>query len=300
MKCIPFLATLLLAFSSSASTAHDLWGIANPALHDPEIMVANDLASAANSQPATSKERYILERALLWRPGAALRACFLNGSSSDQDAVASAIDALNLSANKVNLTVNFVGDCSSSGAPEIRISFQDGCCFAYVGRTALHSQLRGRPTVYLQPGLPKYIIQHEILHAFGVHHEHQNPDGANCYDNLINVASYASSNGWNVTTVEDNLRVLGRNQRKFLFSTDRDEKSITHYHIPAEHLKGGKSDPCFVKVNTVLSQGDYLGLRIAYPMGSDGAKARSEAVVAISTNKLPGRLPEFFKSVSLE
>jgi hypothetical protein len=300
MSRVLWLAFLLLAILHLPATAHDMWGLANPTLNDPDLVISQDLASAANQQPSNSRERYLLERTLLWAPGALLRACFTDGASEERSRVTEAVKALQLHNQKVNIDIELTGDCQSGSAEEIRISFISGCCFAYLGRTALHPKLKGLPTVYLRSGLDSFLIQHEILHALGVHHEHQNPQGANCYDRLVDVQGYARSNGWDIDTTKSNVQSFGQDHRRFVWSNERDKESIMHYHIPASFLKGREGDSCYVGVNRKLSEGDYNGLRIAYPEGAQSTTIRRDELPTTANIKnLSPKLSSFLDAISL-
>jgi len=114
--------------------------------------------------------RWVLSRSLLWKPASTLSACFLkdNGSETARRAVIN--DAEYLLANPshpVNLKISFAGgtatDCSKLGGsyPEdIRVSFTDGCCSAYVGRVSHERTVAKGANVFLQENLDDAVTCH--------------------------------------------------------------------------------------------------------------------------------------------
>ncbi len=295
-----FALICLSALSATIVHAHNLWGMANPKLNDQELVSQSEANELANQQ--ISKDgRYIYERLLLWPPGKVLRACFFNGNDQDRAKVVRAVNNLRLAENKVNLSVDFgtsptYNSCDTNSTDEIRYSFDDGCCFGYLGRNALHPKLKGLPTIYIARNVPDYIIQHETLHAFAVDHEHQNPVGIDCYEELADPAAYAQKQGWDVGTVKSNLRKFGADSRRFAWSSTLDTKSETFYDLEASDLKRGKDSPCYVGANTRPSAGDYQGLREAYPMGAGGQQLAGRRR-AVGAAFVPASAPPKFRNL---
>lgn len=272
-------AVALSFFFIGVANSHDMWGMANPTLNNTDLISYDDLEQDLGDIPEGSNARYVVERAFLWHPGSTLRVCFMNGSGADQGRVVKAIEDMKLRENDVNIAFSLAGTCATNSSLEIRVSFQHGCCAAYVGKASYHPSLRGKPTVFFRPNLSRYIIQHEMMHTLGAHHEHQNPEGYDCFSRLRDVEGYAAKNGWDLDKVKTNLQQFARDTKKFVWSPDRDVESLTHYQISARDLVGGRRDPCYIDKKSVMSDGDYEGLRYAYPMGVGVAEssARSES-----------------------
>lgn len=267
------LPALLATFAYSqllvAAAAHDIWGVANPKLNLGDSDARTELSELAQ-RTADPGARYVLERGKLWAPGSSLRVCFYGGTREQRDAIYESVADL-LNGKQINLTLDFgnrqsYATCNSDPTVkphEIRVTF-DSCCAAYIGRESLlPSIIADGPSVFLQGPPSKHLIQHEFMHALGVHHEHQSP-AANCALNL-KVDVIAKRWGWSEDKVKTNLSTLNRNSSSYAWSTLFDRSSIMKYYFLPEFLIGGQQDRCFSPENTTASQLDIEGLRTAYP-----------------------------------
>ncbi len=266
----PVLASVL--FAASQAIAHDVWGVANPKFPPAAGVTVADLKKLIESE-ADQDKRYIYERAILWKPGQQLKGCFIGGAQAQRARIVSVINEL--LRPDINIKIEF-GDASaprdcqlgSDGRyPEnMRISLQDGCCQAYVGRVAMNAAVAKGPNVYISGTSDNFIIKHEILHALGFHHEHQKPANG-CQ---FNYDAIQSAYGWSRQTVEDNFSAMA-NSTKYVFSTELDRESIMKYYFSPELLVGGTSNPCYSRPVNDLSDEDWLGLKTAYPIAFNNA-----------------------------
>jgi hypothetical protein len=290
------LVSVLLAASNAF--AHDVWGVANPQFPPAAGLTVADLKKLIENEPDEDK-RYVYERAILWKPGQVLKGCFIGGSEGQRTRIVSVINEL--LRPDVNIKIEFGDgtprDCQRGAdgryGENIRISLQDGCCQAYVGRVAMNASVAKGPNVNISGSSDNFIIKHEILHALGFHHEHQKP--ANGCE--FNYPAIQSAYGWTRQTVEDNFNAMP-NSTKYVFSNQLDGKSIMKYYFSPELLVGGTNSPCYSRPVNDLSDEDWLGLKSAYPIAFDNAahtaKLNKRGAVAASA---PAALKEAIQSM---
>jgi len=287
-------AAILIALSSNHSPAHDIRGLADPSVKLARELNVRSLHLLADQQPDPDA-RYVYSRLLLWTPGQALRACFVNGTSAERELVVGIAREM-LNGKGVNVSFDFGSGpqyrpCSDSGRRgDVRVSFQDSCCAAYVGRIAHHPQVKDGPSVLLQgvlnyePNKRRQIVMHELLHALGFDHEHQSP-ATNCeqeFDKDRILAAY----GWTETEFTTNLKQLEQDTHSYTWSS-YDTKSIMKYYFEPAFLKNGQQSPCYSPENYLPSERDYEGLRSAYPQSVGVRADRARAVmgnIAASTS----------------
>lgn len=274
----------LVAFWAGACGAHDIRGLANPSIKLAQDLNIRSLQLLADKQPDPDA-RYVYSRLLLWTPGQALRSCFRNGTDEEREFVVRTARQM-LDGKEVNISFDFGSGpqyraCSEAGRrSDVRVSFQDACCAAYVGRTSHHPQVKDGPSVFLQgilgyePNKRRQIVMHELLHALGFDHEHQSP-ATNCekeFDKDKILAAY----GWTETDFRTNLKQLERDTHSYTWSS-YDTKSIMKYYFEVTFLKKGQQSPCYSPENYLPSERDYEGLKNAYPqvaaVGTDRARA---------------------------
>lgn len=262
-----FVLAFVFVLIASPGTGHDLRG-----LSDRSITLANELnvsalTKLANQQPDPGV-RYVLSRLLLWAPGQRLRGCFYEGTSEEKLLVTAAVKKL-LDGKGVNIEIEFgtAPDFQScSGSEELRVSFANGCCSAFIGRTSLAAELKNRPSIKLQ-GITKYspeiavqTVMHEFMHGLGLNHEHQSPSAPCKFKKDEILAAY----GWKDKDYNTNMKQLEQSSRSYLWSS-YDPSSIMKYYFDSSYLVDGDESKCFSKDNLLPSKRDYEGLRLAYP-----------------------------------
>lgn len=152
-------------------------------------------------------------------------------------------------------------ETSSLQQGDIRIAFNEGGSWSYIGTDASHLPLESftmnlgfvdRPTVL-----------HEFGHALGLIHEHQSPFKGGFEWNKEEVIKALSGppNYWNLDRIENNM--FKRYKRKDLDGTLYDAKSIMHYSFPREWIKGD-GYPEGIARNDELSPRDKEHVRRLY------------------------------------
>jgi hypothetical protein len=284
MKKITGILVSALALATSWPTAaHDIRAIADPAFaSEPEVTEADiEAALRANTDVGG---KYVIERATLWTPGQTIHACFFGGDSGERSRVKDVATEL-FAESSINLKLSLEGDCAKDASgrypSEFRISLQNGCCSAYVGRQSLVGNIAKGPSIFIAGAPPKATIKHEFIHALGFHHEHQKPPSP-CnflYDRI------AAAFGWTPDMVVHNFERLEKNSHKYIWDAGFDVESIMKYYFDPQFLAEGKSSPCYYSQVYELSSGDINGLKRAYPSAFDfaahKAKLASKATVAV-------------------
>jgi hypothetical protein len=104
------------------------------------------------------------------------------------------------------------------------------------------------------------VVLHEFGHAFGLIHEHQNPNRPIAWNRAAVIADLSGPpNNWDHETIERNI--FKRYDPEQLSSTPTDPSSIMMYPIPAAWT----TDGFFAELNKELSQTDKSFIRNAYP-----------------------------------
>jgi Astacin (Peptidase family M12A) len=243
--------------------------------------------------------RWLLSRALLWKPGSTLSACFLDGSQNSRAAVINDAQYLVATpAHPVNLKISFANgsatDCNKVGGTfkeDIRVTFNNGCCSAYVGRVSHNTAVAAGANVFLQEGLDDATIKHELMHALGFQHEHQKPNSPCDFNYPVIENAY----GWTLTEVQNNFNKLNNSSHALAGSLGFDGASIMKYYFDPSFLKSGTSSPCYTPQATDLSPTDWDGLKTAYPPGFDAAKFKAAATTAMSTRDVTAGMPAALK-----
>jgi len=296
--CLPTVGTV---------KAHEFRAHAKPPPTVGDLIDPSDFDQLVMNSPDDGT-RWVLSRTLLWKPGSTLNACFLNGSDSSRSTVMNdARYIVEAPSHPINLKIGFSDgagtNCKAvSGAykEDLRISFTDGCCSAYVGRTSHNSAVEKAANVFLQEGLDDVTIKHELLHALGFQHEHQRPDSPCNFNYSVIEAAY----GWSEAEVINNFKRLDKNSSRLATSPGFDKDSIMKYYFEESFLKEGTGSPCYEPRATDLSLGDWQGLQTAYPMNFDVAQFKAtvqskRASINLGANPSPA-LTEALASLPLD
>lgn len=188
-----------------------------------------------------------------WAPGVLLRYMFRGGTVADRqafrDAAATWMQYANVRFKQV-----------TSGDAEVRVSFDPGGSWSYIG-TGILSIPANQPTLNIGwPNDPARDL-HELGHTLGLVHEHQLPDAAIPWNRSKVIAYYAGApNYW--PPAQTIANVLDRLDASTLTNAGFDRESIMLYPILPELL----TDPSkAVGWNRVLSAEDKKFISTIYP-----------------------------------
>lgn len=158
--------------------------------------------------------------------------------------------------------VNLIFSYPEQGPYDIRVAFNenDGA-WSYVGIDCLRIP-ENEPTMNIG-WVEQAANDHEVGHALGLLHEHQNPSKPVCW-NQANVVRDLSGppNNWNLETIQFN--VLSPYSVGEVITSDHDQFSIMHYPIPAQWTCDNKELPG----GAVLSPADRAFIAKRYPIAS--------------------------------
>lgn len=149
---------------------------------------------------------------------------------------------------------------------EIRVSFADSGSWSYIGTDALAIP-RERATMnygWLSPTTDeseyRRVVLHEVGHALGMTHEHQNPSGGIPWDREAVYRYYSGPpNHWDKETIDRNIFArYSESQTQF---TSFDRNSIMAYAVPNSLTLGDWE----IGWNTRLSEVDKRFISEQYP-----------------------------------
>jgi hypothetical protein len=258
--CSPFPS--IGTHDSSPSIAGDE-AATNERVDNVRIMLRGGAIPGGRGGGARARATY--EKFKLWEIGRRLHVKFLDGIPEVQSKVAAIAKEWEALAN---LKLDFV----SSGAADIRISFaEEGFSWSTVGTDAL-TVPSARATMnygWLEPTTPlreyQRVVRHEVGHALGMVHEHQNPaaEGQIPWDKP-KVYAYYAQQGWSNADVDFNI--FDVYSEESTNHTTFDRTSIMEYAIPDSLTIGSYA----IGWNTEFSTADVDFTRRQYPRGAAG------------------------------
>lgn len=232
---------------------------------------------------APERARLILTLGKKWVNGTVLHYAFATNPGD-----AGPIEQMNLvrkgfeAWRKIGIGIRFE-EVSSFSQAEIRIGFrQDGSSWSYVGRDSINPAHAPRTEPSMNFGWDltqdrrhEGVAIHEIGHALGFEHEHQNPIAGIVWNRDEVLRGFrAPPNRWRDSVIEFNiLRKLDPREAN---GSTWDPKSIMHYDFPASMVNA----PSPYNVNGIHPPGDHLSdldIQTAlgfYPPISDSGNAQ--------------------------
>jgi hypothetical protein len=186
-----------------------------------------------------------------------LRVSFLDGADFQKQKV-------RLFAPEWSKYANIKFEFVENGASDIRISFESGGSWSYVGTSAeKHINQTTMNFGWFDEKTTdeefKRVVWHEFGHALGLVHEHQSPAAAIKWNKPVVIKYYKDTFGWNENSVQKSI--FDKYSEEQVNHTDYDPASIMHYHIEA----GWTTDSSSVPWNTKLSDMDKSFIKKVYP-----------------------------------
>lgn len=208
-----------------------------------------------------------------WDNGTTLRFHFLQNPEWDwpeeqKDAVRSAF----LAWKAIGIGLNFAETPSANGATLLIGRLQDGRSWSWVGTDVLRNRDKGRNMNFgwdLTTAWGRATALHEIGHALGMPHEHQNPKSGIVWNEAAVLAYYKGPpNNWDEATIRHNI--LRKLDPAEVEGSNWDVRSIMHYPFKAGLISEPIECAAGISPTYVMSANDIAFVGRFYPLLDDG------------------------------
>lgn len=279
-RSLQVLTYVAIALASHDACAHGAGPGGNTGSPPSEQVNTQD-PNAVVPLPMSQGERVLgtLERSALWKPGATIKVCFLEGDQALRREIS---DVISEWLPGVNLKIDFgqteIRTCRSGDDSDVRVGFSDpsvNYSYSYVGTHSTEQARRGKQTLNLyrfdlsRPPASEFrrIVLHESGHLFGLEHEQQNPQHNYCREHfdVEKLRTYFGKSGWNSSMVE--MFITKAFDVSTVITSDFDPASIMYYAFVRDVFVGGTNEICW-KYNSQLSDGDRSIVQMAYPFSN--------------------------------
>jgi hypothetical protein len=209
------------------------------------------------------RARAIASLATHWVNGTTLRFCFLAGEGLEPERELVRAALWGWQGTPIGLAFREVTDPAEA---ELRIGFDyaDGS-WSYVGRDNLSIPVERRTMNFgwpLEEGAR--TAYHEIGHAIGLQHEHQNPNAGIAWDeHRVHQYFGGSPNFWDRETTHHNI--LRKFPQEALRGTAWDHLSIMHYGFPGGLILRPEAFAAGIPTPRRLSEHDRAFIAALYP-----------------------------------
>ena len=216
-----------------------------PAVGSPAPSTAT-LVPPANFDEARQSQNDANAR--LWPVGSTITVGFLGGTDEQKARFRSSLDEWLAHAN---LKVSF----TEPARAQIRVSFEAGASWSYIGTMALKFTDTSQATTNIG-SIEHDAMLHEIGHALGLNHEHQNPNAAG----VLNLEVMVAGTSWLTPELSEDL-FLARSP--YPGTRPFDPGSVMSFEMRPEYLR----DPSTFRAVSGLSESDRSYIATLYPRG---------------------------------
>lgn len=234
-----------------------------------------------------------------WVNNTVLHYCFLDSPASWKGAPKQKEEVRNAFKKWKQLGIGLkFEEVTNPSEAEFRIGFKAGGSWSYVGRDAI--DLVSDPALRtmnfgwdLTTPYGKDTALHEIGHALGFPHEHQNPNSGIVWDvDAVNAYFSGSPNNWDENKIYYNI--LRKISSTDVGGSNWDKNSIMHYQFGAGLIKS----PAYYQTNPLipesgLSELDIQEVRRFYPDASGKQLVELKPFLSKIVKLLPGQQVDY-------
>ena len=177
---------------------------------------------------------FVLDKAYRWANGSRIKYYFEKETIIDPKDLTVIINAFK-EWQKEGISISFT-EVFTRAESDIRIEFaKDDTAWSLIGKNC--RDFPQEATMHfgwrLSDDYGRATALHEIGHALGLHHEHQNPNLKINWDEDAVIKYFTQTNGWDEETIRHNI--LDKIPPNSVFSSEWDPKSVMQYSFPRSH-----------------------------------------------------------------